>query len=116
MPTFKSGSHLYPIDGAAHDVPADATAWSHRDAVWSQVIIGVDGDPANAGAIRDWAVGYEESIRPYSTGAAYVNFMGEGDTRVQATYGDHYDRLASTKAKYDPDNVFRVNQNIAPKA
>jgi FAD/FMN-containing dehydrogenase len=116
MPSFKSGSHLYPIDGAAQDVPKDATAWSHRDAVWSQVIIGVDPDPANAGAMRDWAVGYEEAIRPYSTGAAYVNFMGEGDTRVQATYGDHFDRLASIKAKYDPDNVFRVNQNIAPKA
>jgi hypothetical protein len=116
MPTFKSGSHLYPIDGAAHDVPKDATAWSHRDAVWSQVIIGVDPDPAGAATIRDWAVGYEEAIRPYSTGAAYSNFMGEGDSRVQATYGEHYDRLASIKTKYDPDNVFRVNQNIAPKA
>ena len=87
-----------------------------RDSNWSQVIIGVDPDPAGAGAIRDWAVGYWEAIHPYSAGGAYVNFMmDEGQERVQATYGANYDRLARVKAAYDPDNVFRVNQNIAPK-
>jgi FAD/FMN-containing dehydrogenase len=116
-PSFKSGSHVYPIDGAAHDVGKDDTAWSYRDAVWSQVIIAVDPDPAKAGDIRDWAVGYEEAIRPHSMGAAYSNFMmQEGDDRVRATYGDHYPRLAAVKAKYDPDNTFRVNQNIRPGA
>jgi FAD/FMN-containing dehydrogenase len=117
MPTWKSGTHMYPIDGAAHDVAPDATAWNFRDANWSQVIIGVDADPAKAGELRDWAVGYEESIRPYSAGGAYSNFMmDEGHDRVRATYGANYDRLAQIKAKYDPDNTFRVNQNIAPAA
>jgi hypothetical protein len=117
MPTWKSGTHMYPIDGAPHDVGKDETAWNFRDATWSQVIVGVDADPANAGILRDWAVGYEESIRPYSAGGAYSNFMmDEGFDRVKATYGGHYDKLAQIKAKYDPDNTFRVNQNIAPAA
>ena len=115
MPTWKSGTHMYPIDGAAHDVGKDETPWSFRDATWSQVIVGVDADPANAGALRDWCVGYEEAIRPYSAGGPYSNFMmDEGHDRVKATYGEHYDRLAKIKAKYDPDNTFRVNQNIPP--
>ena len=115
MPTWKSGSHVYPIDGAAHDVGASDTPWAYRDATWSQVIIGVDGDPASAPTLRDWAVGYWESVHPYSAGGAYVNFMmDEGQDRVKATYGANYDRLAKAKSTYDPDNVFRVNQNIQP--
>jgi hypothetical protein len=115
MPTLKSGSHIYPVDGAAHDVGSEDTAWSYRDARWSQVIIGVDPDPANAGLIRQWTVDYWEALHPYSAGGAYVNFMmDEGQERVRATYGANYGRLARVKATYDPDNVFRVNQNIRP--
>ena len=56
---------------------------------WSQVIIGVDPDPAGAPALRDWAVGYWEALHPYSAGGAYVNFMmDEGQERVKATYGE----------------------------
>ena len=62
-------------------------------------------------------MGYWEVLHPYSAGGAYVNFMmDEGDARVRATYRGHYQRLARAKATYDPDNVFRVNQNIEPKA
>jgi FAD/FMN-containing dehydrogenase len=115
LPTMQSSMHLYPIDGAASRVGADDTAWAYRDARFAQVIIGVDPDPANAGMLRDWTVRYWEDLHPYSMGGAYVNFMmDEGDERVRATYRDHYDRLAEVKAKYDPDNVFRVNQNIRP--
>jgi FAD/FMN-containing dehydrogenase len=115
MPSWKSGSHLYPIDGAAHDVGPDETPWAYRDSRWAQVIIGVDTDPASAPALRDWTVGYWEALHPYSAGGAYVNFMmDEGQDRVKATYGDNYDRLAKTKATYDPENVFRDNQNIRP--
>jgi FAD/FMN-containing dehydrogenase len=117
MPTWKSGMHLYNVDGAASHVPNDATAWSYRDARWVQVIVGVDPDPANAAALRDWAVGYSEAVHPYSMGGAYINMiMDEGADRVKLSYRDNYDRLARIKAQYDPDNVFRVNQNIAPAA
>jgi FAD binding domain/Berberine and berberine like len=115
LPTVKSAMHLYPIDGAAHDVGAADSAWSYRDAVWSTVYAGVDPDPANAGVIRDWSVGYFEALHPYSAGGAYVNMMmEEGPDRVRASYRDNYQRLVSIKAAYDPDNLFRVNQNIEP--
>jgi hypothetical protein len=115
MPSWKSGSHIYSIDGAAHDVPSGDTAWAYRDTRWAQVIIGVDPDPATAPALRDWTVGYWEALHPYSAGGAYVNFMmDEGQDRVKATYRDNYERLTKAKATYDPENVFRVNQNIQP--
>jgi hypothetical protein len=117
MPTWKSGSHIYPIDGAASEVGAGDTAWGYRGTRYSQVIIAVDPDPAGAAALRDWAIGYWEAVHPYSAGGAYVNFMmDEGEARVKATYGANYDRLAKTKSEYDPDNVFSVNQNIKPAA
>jgi FAD/FMN-containing dehydrogenase len=117
MPSFKSGSHIYPVDGAANDVAAEDTAFAFRDATWSQVFIGVDADPASASALRDWTIGYWEALHPYSAGGAYVNFMmDEGQARVKATYGANYPRLQQVKATYDPDNVFRVNQNILPAA
>ena len=109
----QGGSHIYPIDGAAHDVAPEDTAFAYRDATWSQVFVGVDADPASATALRDWTIGYWEALHPYSAGGAYVNFMmDEGQARVKATYRGNYDRLAQVKATYDPDNVFRVNQNI----
>jgi FAD/FMN-containing dehydrogenase len=116
MPTWKSTMHLYAIDGAASRVANDATAWSYRDAVWGGVFAGVDPDPANAGAIRDWARAYSDAIKPYGMGGGYVNFHMDEPDRVRGMYGANYDRLARIKAQYDPDNVFRVNQNIAPAA
>ena len=80
------------------------------------VIVGVDPDPANADMLRDWAVGYYDAVHPHSSGGAYINFMmEEGQERVQASYRGNYDRLAEIKAKYDPNNLFKVNQNIHPK-
>ena len=109
--------HLYPIDGAAHDVAADATAWSYRDARWATVYAGVDPDPENVGAIREWSTGYQEALHPYSAGGAYVNMMmDEGQERVRASYRDNYDRLAGIKAQYDPENLFQINQNIEPRS
>ncbi len=115
MPTWQSTMHLYPIDGAAHDVGAAETAWAYRDAQWGSVFAGVDRDPGNADAIRQWTVDYFEALHPYSAGGAYVNMMmDEGQERVKASYGANYERLTEVKAKYDPTNLFRVNQNIQP--
>jgi hypothetical protein len=117
MPSWKSTMHLYPIDGAAQDLSSSDTPWSYRDANWGAVFAGVDGDPANVGAIGDWSRGYQEALHPHSAGGAYVNMMmDEGQERVRASYRDNYDRLARIKATYDPGNLFRVNQNIEPAA
>jgi FAD/FMN-containing dehydrogenase len=81
------------------------------------VIVGVDPDPANAAAITNWCKGYFDALHPYSSGGAYVNFMmDEGQERVQASFRDNYDRLATIKSTYDPANLFRINQNIRPAA
>ena len=117
MPTPQSTMHMYPIDGAVQDVSSSDTAWSYRDVTWGSVFAGVDSDPANVDAIRNWCVDYFEALHPHSAGGAYVNMMmDEGQERVRASYRDNYDRLARIKAEYDPDNTFRVNQNIEPKA
>jgi FAD/FMN-containing dehydrogenase len=117
LPTMKSTMHMYPVDGAAHDVAPSDTAWSYRDAVWGSVFAGVDPDPANVGVARQWSIDYFEALHPYSAGGAYVNMMmDEGQERVRASYRDNYDRLARIKAEYDPYNLFRVNQNIQPAA
>ncbi|MQS16938.1 FAD-binding oxidoreductase [Streptomyces kaniharaensis] len=116
IPTMLSTMHLYPVDGAAHQVGTDDTAFSYRDATWSGVIGGIDPDPANAATVRQWCIDYWQDLHPHSMGGTYVNFLGsgEGTDRVQAAYRDHYQRLAQVKAAYDPDNLFHVNQNIRP--
>jgi FAD/FMN-containing dehydrogenase len=115
MPTGHSTMHLYPIDGAASRVPQDATAFAYRDGGWAGVIVGVDPDPANAGVISQWARDYWEDLHPTSAGGAYVNFlMDEGQDRVRAAYRGNYERLAEIKRRYDPGNVFHINQNIRP--
>jgi len=79
------------------------------------VIVGIDPDPERKDAITRWCKGYFDAVHPYSAGGAYVNFMmDEGQERVQAAFRDNYARLAHIKAKYDPANLFRVNQNICP--
>ena len=115
-PSDLSLMHLYPIDGAVHRVTKDATAWDAREARWSMVIAGIDPDPAKAVALMTWGRNYWKAVHPFNMGGAYINFMmdDEAQGRVQASYGENYGRLTTIKAKYDPDNLFRVNQNIPP--
>ena len=115
LPTGHSTMHMYPIDGAASRVPEDATAFTYRGGGWAGVIVGVDPDPANAGLISGWARDYWQALHPASAGGSYINFMmSEGQDRIKASYGSNYDRLAKIKRRYDPDNVFHINQNIQP--
>jgi hypothetical protein len=115
MPTALSTIHLYPIDGQAHRVGRHETAFSYRDANWAEVIVGVDADPSKSDVISAWCKAAFDALHPYSAGGAYVNFMmDEGQDRVQAAFRDNYARLASIKKQYDPENFFRVNQNIRP--
>jgi FAD/FMN-containing dehydrogenase len=79
-------------------------------------MVGVDPDPANKEKVSTWAKEYWRELHPYSAGGAYINFMmEEGEDRIRATYGKNYDHLAKIKKRYDPANLFRVNQNIKPK-
>jgi UDP-N-acetylenolpyruvoylglucosamine reductase len=115
LPTPLSTMHMYPVNGAASRVGKNDTAWNYRDANYAVVMVGVDPNPANKDKIIDWAKDYWSELHPYSSGGAYVNFMmEEGEDRIKATYGDNYEKLAAIKAKYDPKNLFRVNQNIKP--
>jgi hypothetical protein len=115
LPTMHSTMHIYPINGAAGRVDPQDTPWGYRDTDFAQVIVGVDPDPLNNELIAGWAKDYWQAMHPFSEGGGYVNMiMDEGEDRVKAAYGDNYSRLAQAKAKYDPQNLFRVNQNIKP--
>jgi FAD/FMN-containing dehydrogenase len=115
LPTGHSTMHLYPIGGAASRVPQDATAFAFRDGGWAGVIVGVDPDPASVATMSQWARDYWEALHPTSAGGGYINFMmSEGQDLIVASYRRNYDRLARVKARYDPGNLFHVNQNIPP--
>ena len=103
------------VGGAIARVPATATPYANRDARYDCFPISIwdapDGDDA---AIR-WARDVWNAVRPFSTGGVYANNLGdEGEDRVRAAYGENHARLAALKARYDPSNFFRLNQNIKP--
>ena len=117
LPTPQSTMHIYPINGAPSRVGKKDTAWGYRNANFAQVMVGVDPDPANNDKMIQWAKNYWQDLHPYSLGGGYVNMiMDEGEQGVKRAYGDNYTRLAQIKAKYDPNNLFHINQNIRPKA
>jgi FAD/FMN-containing dehydrogenase len=117
LPAVNSTMHIYPINGAVHDVRADATAFGHRDAKYATVIAGMWPDPAmNEQGIR-WVRDYYKAIEPHSEKGGYINFASEDDgDKAAANFGRSYSRLQEIKAKYDKANVFRYCQNIAPAA
>lgn len=115
VPVVNSTVHMYPINGACHDVPADATAFSHREANYACVIAGMWPDPADNEANTAWVRDYFAALAPYSESGGYTNFASADDQRrVRDNLGSGYDRLAHIKQQYDPDNVFHLNQNITP--
>ena len=115
VPVVNSTVHLYPINGACHDVAADATAFGHRDATFATVIAGMWPDPADNDANTRWVKEYYAAIAPHSQPGGYVNFAsGDDQGAVAENYGANYGRLREVKRQYDPDNLFRLNQNIRP--
>ena len=116
LPAVNSTMHIYPINGACHRVAPDATAFAHRDATFATVIAGMwPPDQVDDEAATDWVRGYYDATAPHSEAGGYINFMAEDDQdRVRANFGESYDRLAQIKGRYDPGNLFRHNQNIAP--
>jgi FAD/FMN-containing dehydrogenase len=117
VPIVNSAVHLYPINGAVQDVASDATAFGHRDAAWAVVIAGMWPDPADNEANVTWVKDYYADLAPHSDPGGYINFAsGDDQSKVRDNFGVSYDRLAAVKRRYDPDNLFHLNQNIAPAA
>ncbi len=115
VPVVNSTMHIYPINGAVHRVAPDATAFAYRDATFATVIAGMWPDPAQNDANTRWVRDYYAATAPHSEAGGYVNFMaGDDQDRVAANYKGNYERLRTVKRAYDPDNVFHLNQNIAP--
>ena len=101
--------------GAVARVPADQTAFAQRDAMFNLAIVSRWVDAATASTHTDWARQTSAAIRPFTSGGVYVNYLGEeGADRIKAAYGPKYEKLVEVKKKYDPNNLFRVNQNIRP--
>jgi UDP-N-acetylenolpyruvoylglucosamine reductase len=116
-PGLLCNMHLYPLSGAVQRVGAHDTAFSYRDVEFARVIVGIDADAAALPGHIAWVRDYWSALHPHSAGGAYVNFlMDEGEDRIRATYRDNYPRLTAVKRAYDPDNLFRLNQNIKPGA
>jgi FAD/FMN-containing dehydrogenase len=115
VPAVNSTVHIYPINGAVQRVGATDTAFAHRDATFATVIAGMWPDPAQNEANITWVRDYYAATAPLSSQAGYINFMGADDQdRIRKNYGPNYDRLVEVKRRYDPDNLFHLNQNIAP--
>jgi len=115
VPVVNSTVHIYPINGAAHRVASDATAFAYRDATFATVIAGMWPEPAQNDANIKWVRDYYEATAPLSESGGYINFMADDDQdRIKANYKGNYDRLVEVKSAYDPDNLFHLNQNIRP--
>lgn len=117
VPSVQTANHFYPLNGAVQRVPRDATAFAYRDVDFAAVIGGMWENPADNDANIGWVRDYGAALHEHSAGGAYINFMDADDqSRIKDNYAGNYARLASIKAKYDPDNLFHINQNIVPAA
>ena len=115
VPCVESTMHLYPLNGASHRVPADSTAWGHRDASFACVIAGMWPDAADNDRNIDWVRSYYDAVSPHSEPGGYVNFLSADDqSQAPSNYGANYERLLAVKRQYDPTNLFHRNQNIEP--
>ena len=115
VPALSSTMHIYPINGACHRVPSDATAFAYRDATFATVIAGMWPEASDNERNIGWVKDYYRALEPHSAAGGYINFMADDDQgRIRENYKGNYDRLTSIKRTYDPDNLFHLNQNIKP--
>jgi hypothetical protein len=115
IPDPQTDIAMVQLGGAVSRVPHEATAYNHRDGKYVMNVHGRWMDAADDQRCIAWARGLFQATAPFSTGSVYVNFMSQDEPeRVKAAYGANYDRLVALKSKYDPTNLFRVNQNISP--
>jgi FAD/FMN-containing dehydrogenase len=118
VPSTLSQTVLMPLGGAIGRVEEDAMAFGQRKAPWNVHILSMWEDPADTERQVAWTREFHSELQPYTTGGAYLNFIGhEGNERVRQAFGERkYARLVELKRRFDPDNLFRLNQNIPPHA
>ncbi|SEV89016.1 FAD-binding oxidoreductase [Natrinema salifodinae] len=114
LPTPLSEIFFGQVGGAMARVPSDATAYPHRDAEYAMNVHTRWEDPAMDDECIAWAREFYDAMAPYATGGVYVNFISEREGEENLAYGENYDRLVELKTEYDPENLFRMNQNIEP--
>jgi FAD/FMN-containing dehydrogenase len=108
--------HIHHLGGAMARVAPQDSAFAHRGSPFLFNLVGMWADPVRDSPHMAWARSAFDSLVTWRSGAAYVNFLGDdGAARVAAAYGPNYHRLVELKRRYDPDNVFRLNQNINPE-
>jgi hypothetical protein len=117
IPSPTTGVGLQQMHGAASRVDPTATAFPHRDEHYDFLILSQWADPAESERNVEWTRAFFDAMQPFFEEGVYVNNLGdEGEDRVQAAYGVNYGRLSTLKEEYDPTNLFRLNQNIRPRA
>ena len=115
VPSPRSFFVFQQVGGAIGRVPRAATAYANRGAAYDTFPVSIWTDPAADETNMAWAREMYGALRPFAMEGVYVNNLGdEGDDRVKAAYGENYDRLVTLKRKYDPNNLFRLNQNVRP--
>jgi FAD/FMN-containing dehydrogenase len=114
LPSDQTEIFFGRLGGAVNEVAPDATAYPHRDAEYVMNVHARWEETRDDSACIEWSRDYFEATEPYATGGVYVNFVPEGEEPIEAAYGPNYERLLKVKRKYDPKNLFRLNQNIAP--
>lgn len=115
VPNEQSSIFFFPVNGACHRVASEDTAFTYRDINFANFIAGTWPDPSDNERNIQWVRDCYNALRPYSEEGGYVNAMSDSDQhQVRANYGNNYERLSRVKAKYDPGNLFRLNQNIRP--
>lgn len=115
IPSVEMAVHFYPIDGAVNRVGPEATAFPHRNVRFQPVIAGMWADRSQNEANIRWVRDYWSALRPHSAAGGYVNFMAADDQGRIEDYRGTYDKLATVKKRYDPKNLFHINQNIEPR-
>ena len=116
LPSPHSEIFVAQLGGATNRIASDATAYPHRDVEFVMNVHTRWEEPGQDEKCVGWARRFYEATEPFATGGVYVNFISEGEDRIEGAYGANYDRLAKVKYKYDPENFFRLNQNITPKS
>ena len=119
VPSPRSVVAIEHFGGAVGRIGVDETAFNHRDALYNLLIMGMWPNPSESDTNIQWVRELWDAMQPFSSGAVYVNYLGheaeEGADRVKAAYGpEKYERLVALKNRYDPTNLFRLNQNIRP--